>query len=214
MNLVIGLGEVGQALAEILDCDGRDIESWSGDYEVLHIAFPYFPGFEEQVRAYEQEHSADLVVVHSTVPVGTCDPNGWVHSPVRGRHPHLASSMRVFPKWFGGERAREVDWPYETRRFEYAADTEAAKLWELTQFGLQVRVTQAIYEYCREHDLDPEVVYRGAAIDYNQGYSKLGDDQFMRPVLAYQPGNIGGHCILPSMGLLDHPLARIVENGL
>src|SRR5690606_41623746 len=37
-----------------------------------------------------------------------CDPHGWVHSPVRGRHPNLAPSLRTFTKHFGGRRAAEA----------------------------------------------------------------------------------------------------------
>lgn len=213
-ELVVGMGEVGSALVEVLGCDGRDLEPHGGEYEVLHIAFPYTPGFVSAVQGYAFGHEASLVVVHSTVPVGTCDPQGWVHSPVRGRHPHLAEALRVFPKTFGGARALEVDWPGLALYLPRAAETEAAKLWELAQFGLQVRVTQAIHEWCESKGVDPSYVYRAAALDYNEGYSKLGEERFMRPVLDYVPGEIGGHCVTPSMAYLDHPIARMVEDGM
>lgn len=218
-QLVIGLGEVGRALCEVLDVPGRDIDEGSGaSGDILHVAIPWTDSFTEIVRGYERSYEASLVVVHSTVPVGTCDSQGWVHSPVRGRHPALAESLRVFPKWFGAEdtekRRRAASlWLWETREADTAADTEAAKLWELAQFGLQVRVTQAVYEWCEARGVDPSVVYSQFADGYNQGYQKLGDDRFTRPILDHVPGPIGGHCVVSNMAHLDHEIARIVEAG-
>jgi len=217
-QLVIGLGEVGRGLVEVLGCEGRDKE-WGEMLlkrpDVLHVAFPWSESFVSEVQRYQRFYQASLVIVHSTIPVGTCDQYGWVHSPVRGRHPHLADGLRTFVKWFGGAKAIEASriWPGPSQVTERAAELEAAKLWELAQFGLQVRITQAIYEWCESQGLDPEVVYRQAAETYNQGYQKLGQEQFSRPVLDYQHGDIGGHCITPSAELLDHLITDLVVTG-
>lgn len=221
-DLVIGMGEVGRALALFLDCPGRDVElpdptgfDEANTPEVIHIAFPWSPSFEESVLGYERLYLPNVVVVHSTVPVGTCDPHGWVHSPVRGRHPNLLESLAAFPKPFGGRRAHDVPWPSpNVSIYNRARDTEAGKLWELAQFGLQVRVTQAIYEWCEANDVDPGITYRMFALEYNEGYRDIGETQFIRPRLDYVPGDIGGHCVTQNMKLLDHVIARLVEVGL
>jgi hypothetical protein len=121
------------------------------------------------------------------------------------------AGLTSFVKFFGGARAHEAArvWPGPSKVADLAAETEAAKLWELTQFGIQVRITQAIYEWCEEKGLDADVVYRQMAETYNQGYQKLGDEQFTRPVLDYVPGPIGGHCVVPGVEMLDHPLVRL-----
>jgi len=217
-DLVIGMGEVGRALAQFLDCLGRDItprDSGQTDIpDTIHIAFPWSSTFVEEVLVYERLYSPNLVIVHSTIPVGTCDPHGWVHSPVRGRHPDLVYALRMFTKPFGGPRAREVSWPSSDVSFyPRARDTEAGKLWELAQFGLQVRITQAIYEWCEKNNVDPEIAYRMFAYEYNQGYKGIGDSRFARPVLDYVPGDIGGHCVSQNMAFLDHTIARVVEEG-
>ncbi|SFD14299.1 hypothetical protein SAMN05421773_110107 [Streptomyces aidingensis] len=197
----------------------RDIEPVPVGAEVLHVCFPWSEDFAAQVKAYADEHGAGLVVVHSTVPPGTCDPHGWVHSPVRGRHPHLAPALRAFIKHFGGHHAAEAAQAWEdagvrTRVHTLAADTEAGKLWELVQFGVQVRVEKAIHAWCAERGLDADVVYRQMAETYNDGYADLGEHRFLRPVLAHMPGDIGGHCVRPMAALLDHPLAEMVTRGL
>ena len=130
--MIIGMGEVGRALSEFLGMPGRDIEPDGGPADVIHIAYPWTPDFEEQVWTHADEHDASLVIVHSTVPVGTCDPHLWVHSPVRGKHPNLTDAFRVTAKPFGGAHAREAarTWPGKTRVFETARVTEAGKLWD------------------------------------------------------------------------------------
>lgn len=218
-HLVIGAGEIGTALHTLLGsaCEValRDVGEVDCRARTLHIAFPWSERFTDQVAAYEQAHGADLVVVHSTVQVGTCDPRGWVHSPVRGRHPGLLYGLSASVKHIGGQRAPEVALVFRACGLrvsihDRAAETEAGKLWELVQFGLQVKVEQAIHDWCAEHGVDPDVVYREFAEAYNDAYRMLGQPQFVRPVLEHMPGPIGGHCIRDCAALLDHPLARMV----
>lgn len=210
-DLVIGMGEVGRALVEVLGCEGRDIAPTYDHADTIHIAYPYHDDFTDLVEAHAVEHAASLVVVHSTVPVGTCDPFGWVHSPVRGRHPDLAEALVTFPKFAGGRRAHEFTWPGPVVYCPTAADTEAAKLWELVTFGIQVRICQQITEWSKDNGVDPDIVYRQFAETHNQGVAAMGYPNVIKPVLDYVPGAIGGHCITENAALLDHPLARWIE---
>lgn len=221
-HLVVGAGEVGTAVAAVLSrahpTTLRDVEPVEATADVLDVCIPWSSDFVDIVDAYTVAHSARLVVVHSTVPVGTCDQAGWVHSPVRGRHPHLEEGVQKFVKHFGGSGAEEaaLDWKkagVPTAVHPRAAECEAGKLWELAQFGLQVRVEKAIHAWCEQQGLDPEVVYTSFAHTYNQGYEQLGEHWATRPVLKHQPGDIGGHCVLPMSRLLDHPIAEIVREG-
>ena len=136
--MIIGMGEVGRALSTYLRMEGRDVEPNGAKAATIHIAYPYQPGFAEQVTDHADEHEASLVVVHSTVPVGTCDPHGWVHSPVRGQHP---ISFEATTKTFGGALGflAAAQWPGSVRVYPTARLTEAGKLFELAQYGLQVR---------------------------------------------------------------------------
>lgn len=221
LHLVVGAGEVGTAVFEVLDTWApdevvlRDIDPIRIQADVLHVCFPWSDDFVGQVRGYELEHGVEQVIVHSTVPVGTCDAHGWVHSPVRGRHPHLTEGLETFVKHFGGVGAAEAAelWPGPTRVHARARDTEAGKLWELIQYGVQIRVEKAIHAWCLEHNVDPGIAYRQFAQTYNEGYTRLGDDHFVRPVLKHMPGPIGGHCVVQNAPLIDHPLARIVTDG-
>lgn len=218
-HLVVGAGQVGAAVHTVLsrahDVAIRDVAQTGHSADVLHVCFPWSDGFAAVVKGYADHHGAGLVVVHSTVPVGTCDPHGWVHSPVRGRHPHLADGLLAFTKHFGGPLAGEAAPAFEAAGVDVAchplaAETEAGKLWELVQFGLQVKVEQEIHRWCGRMGLDPDVVYREFADSYNEGYRATGLGQFVRPVLEHMPGPIGGHCVRQCAALLDHPLALTV----
>lgn len=221
-HLVVGAGEVGTAVAAVLSrahpTQLRDVEPVDVETDVLDVCIPWSEGFVDEVRRYAVLHRARMVVVHSTVPVGVCDRAGWVHSPIRGRHPHLEEGVARFVKHFGGSGAEEasLDWKdcgVPTAVHPRAAETEAGKLWELAQFGLQVRVEKAIHAWCAERGLDPAVVYTSFAHTYNAGYEQLGEHWAIRPVLKHMPGPIGGHCVLPMSGLLDHPIAETVREG-
>ena len=38
---------------------------------------------------------------------------------------------------------------------------------------------------------------------FNEGYTKLGDEEVIRPVFLPMPGKIGGHCLIPNCYLFD-----------
>lgn len=226
--MVVGLGEVGGAVQEVLACDGHDpfkgVMAKDLHYDVIHICFPYNQSaydFSAEVEKYKKQFTSDLVVVHSTVPVGTSSALGAVHSPIRGVHPHIAKSIRTFVKFFGGEMAEQAAdifrekgvKTYCTARSE---ETEAGKLWDTTQYGIFILLNKEIHLYCERYGLDYNVVYGMFNKTYNEGYSELGREEVMRPYLKYMPGQIGGHCVVQNAQILESPSARkiIKENSL
>lgn len=213
-ELVIGAGQVGNALGLVLECDVRDLANHPGTYDRLHIAFPYGPDFVAEVKYYQNEHQASQVVVHSTVAPGTCDPQGWTHSPVRGRHPDLVTALKTFTKFFGGPGEPAFDWQHKVGHVATtprAVTTELAKVWELAAFGVNVAVEKAVWDACEEWGADWDVAYRQFALTHNQGVRQMGYGSVAKPILKHMPGPIGGHCVVSNMHLIDHPIARIVE---
>src|SRR3990172_13286347 len=102
-QLVIGLGEVGEPIRELLGADGHDGPRSifaDGYYDVIHICFPFMPSFYSRVRDYQQVFESSLTIIHSTVPIGpTKQIPGAVHSPVLGRHATLKHDLLKFDKW-------------------------------------------------------------------------------------------------------------------
>lgn len=212
-HLIIGMGEVGQALNEVLGgwcsyIDSKKSNLHSNGYKYIHICIPYSRNFNKTVRAYKQWHSKALIIVHSSVPVGTCDKLGVVHSPIRGVHPHLAEGIRTFVKYFGGKDAKKAakifsDLGIKTKVYPEARTTEALKLWDTTQYGRLIMLEKEIYKWCQKHKIDFDAVYTDANQTYNEGYTKLGMSHVVRPILKHMEGPIGGHCVLPNAKLLD-----------
>jgi UDP-N-acetyl-D-mannosaminuronate dehydrogenase len=222
-HLVIGLGEVGKAIetifgAQAFDSDSTKLQSRREDItkvDVMHICFPYFEGFEDAVNKYRDEFHPEYTVVHSTVPIGTCEKLGVNHSPVRGKHPNLVESLKIFKKFIAGPDVKILVEEFEkfgipTYGVSSTRDTEAMKLWDTTQYGAMIMLEKEIHDFCEENNLDFETVYTEANRTYNDGYEQLGLGYVRRPVLQHQPGKIGGHCVVENCKLLDSPTAKRV----
>lgn len=227
-NLLIGAGEVGQAIGEVLNIP-KDFRhdpaaglcaEFIPEYEFAHVAIPYTAKFEDSVRRYQNLFKIRTTVIHSTVPVGTCDRLGAVHSPIRGVHPRLAESMRLFIKHFAGRGAIKAaeefiaaGVPTTIVSTTSARDTEAMKLWETAQYGLFIALEKEIYRWCEEHGVDFDLVYRESNETYNAGYEALGMHNVRRPILKHVPGPIGGHCVVPNARLMDSWVADIIKRN-
>lgn len=221
-HLVMGCGEVGAALVEVLGCDGYDPQKghklpagWQGG--LLHICFPYAErdSFHNAVRGYQGVFKPDFTVIHSTVPIGTCDALDAHHSPVRGRHPHLATSLRHFVKYVGGPQAELLcaefqKFGMDARPCPSARDTEAGKLIDLMQFASSILIEKEIHGFCEENGLNFDLVYGQFNATYNAGYLAMGMTEFIRPTLKHTEGPIGGHCVAQNMKWLPMESARRV----
>lgn len=241
-HLVIGYGEVGKGLFEVLTTEQSTLEVDAVDpvvkdiparnherYDVIHICFPFknLKGFTDAVMAAMGKYAlpGTIVIIHSTVPVGTTNEvtsltghDSIVHSPIRGVHPNLALGIRVFPKYFGGKAAHAAAMIFEqlgiaTRTYENSDTTEAIKLWDTTQYGWMIVLAKEIAIWCKKHGVSFEDVYRIPNQDYNDGYTDLDRPEVVRPYLKDMPGAIGGHCVIPNCGLLgDSFIAQTVLN--
>lgn len=210
--VIVGAGEIGRALYNVLDGPYdvflRDKEDLYVDsVDVLHICFPPSKEFNEYVKQYIEQYKPKVTIVHSSTPVGTCDELGVVHSPVRGVHPSLEDGIRTFVKYFGGKDARIAanffgNIGVKTKCFKEARTTEAAKLWSTTQYGWNIVLEKEIHAWCVENGLDFDDVYTEFNQSYNKGYTELGMEHVIRPVLKHVEGEIGGHCIIPNARLL------------
>ena len=212
-HLIIGNGEIGQALQKIFNCDIRDIKSdLVGKYDVLHIAYPYSIFFDETVLNYKKKYKAKYVVVHSTVPTGTCESIGVIHSPVTGVHPHLKESILTFTKFVTDKAmVREFKkYGIPAKYIKGSSNTEAGKLYALLIYGINVQLEKEIFEYCKENKLDYKSVYNEMVQMYNSGYEKMGMGHFKIYDLKHQTGKIGGHCVMTNAPLLKTDFAKIL----
>lgn len=216
MNVVLGAGQVGRAIAEVLgDATLRDVGDPPDRADVLHVCFGWTEEFDAAVADYQDHYQPNLTIIHSTVPVGTSRRLGAVHSPVTGRHPDLAQSVLTFVKFFGGEQAAEAAAIFEARgvRTEIVPDaetTEAGKLWATLQHGWLVALEKEAHRFVEAHGADPDIAYRRFNEVYNEGYAALGEPYHL-PILRHMPGPIGGHCVIPNARITPTRIARVLE---
>lgn len=212
-QLIIGFGEVGQGLSKVIEADHMDASGYYGvdeTYEVLHICFGYSDKFKEAVANYQEHFKPTLTIIHSSVPVGTSELLKAVHSPIRGVHPYMEQGIRTFVKYFGGEKAESAAKLFpmlKTMCVKSSRDTEALKLWDTTQYGVMILLEKSMYAWCEKNDIDFDLIYTEANKSYNEGYTKLGRPDVVRPYLKHMDGKIGGHCVVQNAFLLDSPTA-------
>lgn len=233
-DLIVGYGEVGQALHEIIPdaqvYDVKDgppemIEPWG--WKRIHIAFPWNKYFLADVDFFQPDASS-FTCVYSTVPIGTCEKLGVVHSPVEGTHPNLTESIRKMTRWIGSSdmyqrQAVESFWAnkgVDVMTVGSADYTEFLKLRSTARYGINIAF--ADYEAQVADSIDmPYQLLKDFDRDYNQLYRVLtkGGSDVGRYVLDDPKGEIGGHCIVPNAKILneqypDQFLDDIIRMGI
>lgn len=246
-SFVLGLGEIGKAVYQLLssyqsapyfsdegvvaykDLNEEDIPA--GTYTYFHICIPYSSNFinivkDEVLKYGPQSMTRDtpiLVVVNSTVPIGTCRKleNAFArsdirvaHMPVRGKHPNLVGGIKSFDSILGAKDfitgLKIKNYLEERGSFDFRPDrvlnnyeeSEAAKLLDTTYYGVCIAFHDYANQVCKENNLDFDNVVTSYNESYNTGYKKLGYEKYTRPILSPPNGPIGGHCVVPNAKLL------------
>lgn len=211
VSLVIGLGEVGRPLLAVLqrahrvegiDLPPRDI---AGPVDLMHVCYPAeSEDFVGATVGYARRYKPEIIVVHSTVPVGTTRaiqavvPVSVVHSPVRGKHARMEQELLHYTKFVGStdaSAATRVERYFaragmRTRRLGSPEASELAKLTETTYLGLLIAFAQ-----------DVDRMAGRVGVPYDEIVSFYDEIGYLPPV-RYFPGVIGGHCVMPNIGLL------------
>ena len=223
--LVVGLGEIGRTLFELLkeedsftvcglDLDetkmrttGQDRSKLPNEVDTMHVCLPckIQEKFVDIVASYAKQFKPKLLIINSTVPPGTTKKiyeqyNCLVaHSPVRGVHKnpkYMEWELKRWTKYVGGVNTKATD--------------AARKHFE--KIGLKVKTLKS----CAETELAKlfETTYRAWMIacfqemhrmsrqfncDFDEAVDFLEDTHRLRldrPVMF--PGFIGGHCLIPN----------------
>ncbi len=211
-TLVVGVGEVGEPLANVLerrmpvlrlDLEPRDL---ADQIDVMHICFPFHNSaqFTAAVVDLIRRFDPQLTIINSTVAPGTtvavarAAGRPICYSPVRGKHAEMAKALLHYVKFVAGTEARAVDAAVEhfnaagmkVRRLSTPDTLELAKLAETTYFGLCIAFAQELKRYAQ---------VTGAS--YDEAVRFFEEVEFL-PRQTYFPGIIGGHCVIPNIGLL------------
>lgn len=226
-TLVVGLGEVGGALAEVLERKQpilkHDIErrEFNQPIGVMHICVPFHsrPQFEKIACEYIRRFKPELTIINSTVLPGTTRAIGEktnsavAYSPVRGKHVKMAQDLLHYHKFVAAAEPGSADRAeahfrehgMKTQRIEKPETLEVAKLGETTYFGVIIAFAQEFNRYVEK-----------VGGDYHEASSFFDEVAFL-PRQRYFPGLIGGHCVIPNINLLlkvaPAPLLEAVLNS-
>ena len=208
--LVVGLGEVGAPIMEVLSSahhvTGRDIVDVEVErVEILHVCYPFTEGFVNTTREYVARYRPAVVVVNSTVVPGTSRAielvtrTPTVYSPVRGKHTEMTAELRRYVKFVAGSdeaSVASVESHFRaagitTARMAPTAQLELAKLLETSYFGVLIAWAQEMDRF-------------SAAVggDYWDLFAFF-DEIDVLPRARFEPGFIGGHCVMPNLELLQ-----------
>ena len=210
--VITGLGEVGKPLYQLIsqhrDTVGVDVGTpldGIRDVEVLHVCFPFqLKDFVGEVARYAELFKPELIVINSTVAVGTTRAGAvrtgipTVNSPIRGKHARMFEELQKYTKFVGA--TDPITGQHAVRHFESVGlktkllgspeASELAKLTETTYFGLMIAWAQELERYCDR-----------SGANYEEIISFYEEIKFF-PQVKYFPGVIGGHCVMPNIEIL------------
>lgn len=211
-TLVVGLGEVGSALASVLESRGavlrHDLErrEFTETIAVMHFCVPFKESrdFEATCLSYMRRFRPSLTIVNSTVLPGTtrniAQASGMpvAYSPVRGKHVRMEADLLRYTKFVAAPdnataELAEVHFQLagmKSARLHPPEILELAKLAETSYFGLLIAFAQELNRYAER-----------VGGTYSDA-TRLFDEVDFLPRTGYFPGFIGGHCVTPNVRLL------------
>ncbi len=212
---ILGFGEIGQAIAQFYHCPRiKDFNRDDGlvGVEILHICIPYSRNFVKIVKREIKKIKPKLTIIHSTIAPGTTKKIGGriVHSPVRGIHPELFEGIKTFVKYIGADNKKAGKLAekhlqglgIKTKVIMPSLTTEIGKLLDTSYYGLVIAWHGEMKKLCDKYKIDFEKAVTDFNKTYNEGYTKLGKKNVVRPVLYPPKRGIGGHCIVPNAKIL------------
>jgi UDP-N-acetyl-D-mannosaminuronate dehydrogenase len=223
--VVIGLGEIGKPLFERIQAafpsaKGVDLQpvELRERVGIMHVCYPFTPDgpFVDTTVAYAAKYRPEVIVVNSTVVPGTTreinERTGvsTAYSPIRGKHTKMAADLAHYKKFVAATDPATLE--RTVAHFAVAGlatgtmgtpeALELAKLLETTYFGLLIAFAQEMDRFARASGASYEDIPR-----FFEEISYL-------PQHAFFPVYIGGHCVMPNIGLLKTRFESELLDGI
>jgi len=220
--LVVGLGEIGTPIYEIIKESGRydtygldlvkklEQSTIPNEIDVLHICIPCKDDvqFCQVVLEYLCKYKPELLIIHSTVTPHTTSTIAKyteclvVHSPIRGMHKTMKRDIKRYTKYIGpmseeaGKAAKEhfEEMGLRTKVLSKAVETELGKIFETSYTAMQIAVWQEMHRIALSFGADIDQVAELIDDTSCRKYVQIGPVWF--------PNVIGGHCLMPNIKLL------------
>jgi UDP-N-acetyl-D-mannosaminuronate dehydrogenase len=227
--LVVGLGEVGRPLFELLresgkfnvyavDTDEAKMQAARQNsskmpkaLDVMHICIPCGDKeeFVDVVTGYQKRFKPELTIINSTVPPGTTMSMHKrcrclvAHSPVRGVHTNdeqMKRDLKRYTKYVGGSTVEAAD-TAKRHLQRLGLRTKVLKSCLETEMAKLFETTYRCWMIACFQEMDRIARHYGA--DFDDTVDFIEDthrERLDRPVM--YPGVIGGHCLIPNVELL------------
>lgn len=227
-NIVAGMGEIGTPIFKLLSkkhitvgfdidkklMDEKKFQKYaSAQTSFLHICIPFSKNFLKNVKSLYTKFKPEIIVIHSTMSPGTTKKLQQsfsipvIVSPVRGVHKRMLFDLKRYTKFFSVEpSAPKAKWAaanytkllkkcgVKTKKISKPITLELAKL----------VVDTSYYGWLINYAQISNLIAQKYGVDYDEMWS-FSDEihKFVgnRPKLF--PGNIGGHCVIPNLELVD-----------
>ncbi|MFA5153898.1 MAG: hypothetical protein WC554_15210 [Clostridia bacterium] len=224
---ILGYGEIGKAIAIFYDSESlsqvkiKDLNRDDGlqEIDVLHICIPWSEKFVDIVSNQIKISQPKITIIHSTIAPGATkeiisglpkELHAVVHSPCRGVHPYLYDGIKTFVKYIGAEdevaggiaKKHLEKLGIKTKLVFPAKTSELAKLFCTTYYGVCIAWHKEMKRICNKFEVNFDDVVTEFNKTYNEGYTKLGKSNVMRPILFVDDYPIGGHCVVPNAEIL------------
>ncbi len=235
--LVIGLGEVGMSIYEIVEESGLyDVfgldqkidlrQNIPEKVDIMHICIPCsnVEVFVNAVVEYALKFQPRLLIIDSTVPPKTTEAISkrcncmMVHSPVFGTHTSrekMKSEMKFYGKLVGGVTPESTINASDhfnkigipTRVNKSPLETEITKLYCTTYYGALIALSQEFHR-----------ISSSAGADFSEitgNICYLHEKSYVKPPV--YPDVIGGHCVMPNieivLSLYDSVLLKAIKES-
>jgi len=232
-DIILGMGEVGKALFDLLDdrgfnCIGIDIDnSKCRNYlensiienpEYLHVCIPgELAEFEKIISNWINKiEGLKVIIIHSTVRPGTTkkiqekSKIPVLFSPVRGVHSRFLEDVKKYTKFIASDDKQlvpeiKLDLEKRFQKVEWMSTTKTAEL-------AKILVDTTYYGWLINYAQITKMICEKEGIDFDEMWKfadEIQENLGNRPKM--YPGIIGGHCVIPNLSLIENENLDIIK---
>jgi len=235
-DVVAGLGEIGLPILKILSKKekivGYDLnEKLMNKHKFqklnelstsfLHVAIPVTTKFDSNLIKLYKKFKPDCIVIHSTIRPGTTErlqkkiDSPIIYSATRGVHKRMLRDLKRYTKFFAiSNIAPKKQWAIKTfskkmqnsgiktKQMSKPETLELSKiLCDTSYLGWLINYSQITNVIAKNFDVNYDEMWTFS----DEIHKILGN----RPKM--YPGNIGGHCVIPNLELINNKTLNLIK---
>jgi len=235
-DIVIGLGEIGKPLLQLLSTKdltiGYDINSKLMDTKkfqkfkkletrFLHVCIPFTNNFEKNVIKFFKKFHPKIIVIHSTIKPNTTKiiqqqlPIPILYSATRGVHKRMISDLKKYVKFFSLEK-NAPNKELASKKFVLVMKRAKIKTKRMSN-PLTLELAKIICDtsylgWLINYAQISNMVAIKHGVNYDEMWS-FSDEihKFLGDRPKLYPGFIGGHCVIPNLDLIHNQTLDLIK---